>query len=66
MEHVLVQNGFKFERQQGDHRAYVKEGVLRPVIIPMYDDLPAFIVKRCLNTAGITRRECLRLLGREN
>jgi len=66
LEYVVLQHGFTFDRQHGDHRAYVKDGVLRPVIIPTYDELPTFIVKNCLNTAGISRKECLRLLRREN
>lgn len=66
LEAVITHYGFTFRRQEGDHRSYVKPGALRPVVIPTYDNLPTFIIKKCLNTAGVTRRECLTFLGRQN
>lgn len=66
LEFVILRHGFTFHRQEGDHRAYVRPGALRPIIIPTYDELPIFIVRNCLRTAGITRKVCMQLLGREN
>jgi len=41
LEKVFLAAGFRFARQQGSHRSYVKAGVLRPVVIPTYDEVPA-------------------------
>jgi hypothetical protein len=40
-----------------------KPGVLRPVVIPTYDEVPVSIIKNNLKTAGISREEYFRLLG---
>jgi predicted RNA binding protein YcfA (HicA-like mRNA interferase family) len=42
---VFEQDGFRFDRQAGDHLIYVKVGVRRPLVIPMYRAVPVFIVK---------------------
>jgi predicted RNA binding protein YcfA (HicA-like mRNA interferase family) len=42
---VFEEDGFRFDRQEGDHRIYVKPGVRRPLVIPMYREVPVFIVK---------------------
>lgn len=52
--------GFVFSRQKGDHLAYIKDGVKRPVIIPAYKEVPVFIIKDNLNTAGISREDYLK------
>ena len=36
LESVFLAAGFRFKRQEGSHRAYVKEGIARPVVIPSY------------------------------
>ena len=43
LESVFLAAGFRFKRQEGSHRAYVKEGVARPVVIPTYSEVPVFI-----------------------
>lgn len=65
-EAVILNAGFTYDRTRGDHRVYVRDDVLRPVIIPMYDELPPRIIKNCLNTPGITRREFMEFLGCQN
>jgi len=62
LEAVFLAAGFTFDRQQGSHRSYVKPGVTRPVVIPTYDDVPVFIIRNNLRTAGISRDEYFRLL----
>ncbi|MGO9394658.1 MAG: type II toxin-antitoxin system HicA family toxin [Desulfobaccales bacterium] len=57
LEKIFVTNGFKLARQEGSHRAYVKPGISRPVVIPIYDEVPVSI-----KTAGISREEFLALL----
>lgn len=54
--------GFVFDRQEGDHLIYVKEGILRPVVIPTYKQVPVFIIKNNLRSASISREEYFQLL----
>ncbi|NCO35101.1 MAG: addiction module toxin, HicA family [Armatimonadetes bacterium] len=62
MEKVFLVSGFRFARQEGSHRSYVKKGVARPVVIPTHDEVPVSIIRTNLKTAGICRNEYLRLL----
>lgn len=62
LEKVFLAAGFRFARQQGSHRSYVKPGILRPVVIPAYDEVPVAIINNNLKTAGISREEYFRLL----
>jgi predicted RNA binding protein YcfA (HicA-like mRNA interferase family) len=62
LECVFVKAGFEFARQEGSHRAYVKAGVARPVIIPAYREIPVFVIRANLKTAGISRDEYFELL----
>jgi predicted RNA binding protein YcfA (HicA-like mRNA interferase family) len=64
LERVFLSAGFTFARQEGSHRSYVKSGVARPVVIPTYDEVPVFVIRNNLRTAGISREEYLRLLSR--
>ncbi len=63
LEKVFLAAGFQHARQEGSHRSYVKEGILRPVVIPTYDEVPVSIIRTNLKTAGISRDEFLRLLS---
>ena len=64
--HTLIRlfehDGFAFNRQHGDHLIYTKPGVLRPVVIPMYKEVPVLIIKNLLRTAGMTRERYFQLL----
>ena len=62
LERVFVAAGFHFARQEGSHRSYVREGVARPIVIPTYSEVPVFIVRNNLRTAGLSRDEYFRLL----
>jgi predicted RNA binding protein YcfA (HicA-like mRNA interferase family) len=59
LEKVFLNHGFKFARQEGSHRSYVKPGISRPIVIPTYDEVPVSIIKNNLKTAGISREEFL-------
>jgi len=59
---VFEQAGFTFDRQKGDHLIYIKAGISRAVVIPMYPEVPVFIIKNNLRTAGIPRDEYFELL----
>jgi hypothetical protein len=41
----------------------VKAGIARPVVIPTYREVPVFIIRNNLKTAGISRDEYFHLLG---
>ena len=62
LEKVFLAVGFRFARQEGSHRSYIKPGVSRPVVIPTYDEVPVSIIRNNLKTAGISREEYFRLL----
>ena len=60
--HIFEQDGFSFDRQRGDHMIYVKPGVNRPLVIPAYPEVPVFIIKNLLRTAGMSRDRYFELL----
>ena len=59
---MFEKDGFRFDRQEGDHRIYVKAGMLRPLVIPMYRAVPVFNIKNLLRTSGISRERYFGLL----
>lgn len=64
MVKALQKAGLEFDRQEGDHVVLVKPGMARPVVVPLYDELPDFVVSNNLRTAGISRKAYLELLGK--
>jgi len=54
--------GFKFARRESGHLIYTKPGVPRPIVIPVRKDVPVFVIKNNLRSAGISREEYFRLL----
>lgn len=64
LERVFLESGYVFVRQQGSHRSYTKPGVARPIVIPAYDEVPVFVIRNNLRTAGISRDEYLSLVAR--
>ncbi|MEK6643530.1 MAG: type II toxin-antitoxin system HicA family toxin [Planctomycetota bacterium] len=62
LEKLFLSVGFRFARQEGSHRSYTKSGVLRPIVIPTYDEIPISIIRNNLRTAGISRDDYFRLL----
>ncbi len=62
LERVFLAAGFRFVRQEGSHRSYIKAGIARPVVIPTYREIPVFIIRNNLKTAGISREDYFRLL----
>ena len=63
LECVFLRDGFVFVRQSSSHRVYEKPGVLRPVIIPEYEEIDIEIIKRLTHTAGMSRAKYFRLLA---
>jgi predicted RNA binding protein YcfA (HicA-like mRNA interferase family) len=62
LAHAFEQDGFAFSRQRGDHLIYTKPGIKRPLVIPMYKEVPVFIIKNLLRTAGMSRERYFELL----
>jgi predicted RNA binding protein YcfA (HicA-like mRNA interferase family) len=52
---VLEQDGFIYDRTEGEHRIYTKPGVGRPLVIPMYRAVPVFLIKNLLRSADMSR-----------
>jgi len=63
LERVFLLAGFRFVRQEGSHRSYVKEGIARPIVIPTYTEVSIAIIRNNLRTAGISREEYFKLLS---
>ncbi len=45
LERVFFAAGFRFAGQEGSHRPYVKQGILRPIVIPTYDEVPVAVMR---------------------
>lgn len=60
---VMEKAGFVCVRIEGDHFVYVKPGIPRPVVIPDWDEIPVFILKNNLRTAGLSREDYFDLLN---
>jgi predicted RNA binding protein YcfA (HicA-like mRNA interferase family) len=59
---VFEKEGFTFNRQRGDHLIYTKPGVARPLVIPAYHEVPVFIIKNLIRSAGMSREKYLEAL----
>ncbi len=62
LECIFMKAGFVFDRQKGDHRSYVREGCLRPVVIPKYKEIDVDIIQSNMRTAGMNRKEYFQYL----
>jgi predicted RNA binding protein YcfA (HicA-like mRNA interferase family) len=63
-EKFLLKVGCEFKGQEGSHRKYKKQGLLRPIIIPCDDELPNFIILNNLRTLGIPKKVYLEIITR--
>ena len=61
-ERFLLQVGCRLVRQEGDHRVWDRQDLLRPVIVRAKKDLPVFEIKSNLRTLRITTTEYLNFL----
>lgn len=59
---LFEKDGFRYDRTRGDHLMYVKAGIKRPLVIPMYRAVPVFIIKNLLRTSGMSRERYFELL----
>mgnify|MGYP000462866139 CR=1 FL=1 len=61
---VFELDGWTLDRTKGDHKAYVKAGFSRPVIIPMWKEVAVFIIKNNMKTAKMSRERYFELLNK--
>ena len=59
---VFEKAGFECVRSEGDHFVYTKKGVIRPIVIPDWPEVPVFIIKNNLRSAGMSREQYFDLL----
>ncbi|MDO8514971.1 MAG: type II toxin-antitoxin system HicA family toxin [bacterium] len=59
---IFEKEDWKFSHQTGDHLIYKKSGAIRPLVIPMYREIPTFVILNNLRTAGIPRDKYFELL----
>ena len=59
---ILELDGAVIVGQTGDHIEMKKEGAKRRLVVPKYKNLPVFIIKNNLETAGISRQRYFELL----
>lgn len=62
LRRLFEKAGFSCVRIEGDHFVYTKKGIPRPIVIPDRKEVPVFIIKNNLRTAGISRDEYFSLL----
>ena len=60
---MFEKDGFALVRKEGDHLIYTKGGILRPIVIPKYKNIPVFIIKNNLRSSEISRDSYFELLG---
>jgi len=56
--------GFTLSRKEGGHFVYTKLGVPMPTVIPEGDEVPVFVIRNNLRSAGMSRGEYFKLLQR--
>jgi predicted RNA binding protein YcfA (HicA-like mRNA interferase family) len=59
---VFERAGFRCVRSEGEHFVYTKTGVIRPIVIPDWPEVPVFIIKNNLRSGGLSREEYFKLL----
>ena len=59
---ILEADGAVIVCQTGDHIEFKKAGAKRRLVVPKYKNIPIFIIKNNLKTAGISRKRYFELL----
>ena len=63
-EKFILFLGCKFKHQKGSHRVYTRSGLKRPLVVPVYDEIPMFVIRNNLRILGMTTEEYLEILKR--
>jgi len=56
---IFEMAGCIYARTKGDHLIYHYPGAVRPVVIPKYKEIPAFIIKNNMRIIGLSREKYL-------
>ncbi|MGI9346967.1 MAG: type II toxin-antitoxin system HicA family toxin [Gammaproteobacteria bacterium] len=51
--------GFVKSRTKGSHCILRKRGIIRPIVVPLYDEIPKKIILNNLKTSGLTQQNLL-------
>ncbi|MHB8730529.1 MAG: type II toxin-antitoxin system HicA family toxin [bacterium] len=60
---LFEKDGWQYARTKGDHLIYTKPTTIRPLVIPMYDEVSVSIIRGLLRTAQMNRGRYFALLG---
>jgi len=61
---IFEMAGCIYSRTKGDHVIYHYPGAIRPVIIPKYKEVPAFVIKNNMRIIGMSRDQYFELLNK--
>ena len=59
---IFEMAGCVYTRTKGDHLVYHHPDAIRPVIIPKYKEVPAFVIKNNMRVIGMSREKYIELL----
>jgi hypothetical protein len=59
---IFEMAGCEYSRTKGDHLIYHFPGAIRPVVIPKYKEVPAFVILNNMRIIGLSREKYLELL----
>lgn len=59
---IFEKAGCVYARTKGDHLIYYYSGAIRPIVIPKYKEVPAFIIRNNMRIIGMTREKYFELL----
>ncbi|MCK5437702.1 MAG: type II toxin-antitoxin system HicA family toxin [Desulfobulbaceae bacterium] len=59
---IFEKAGCVYSRTKGDHLIFHYHGAIRPVIIPKYKEVPAFIIKNNMRIIGLSREKYFNFL----
>ena len=60
VEKAVLHFGCKFIGQEGSHRKYWRENFTRPIILPLYKEVPKFIIKQIIRTLRVKKKDFYR------
>ncbi len=63
LKRVFELDGFTAVRHEGDHWVMTRADCKRPVIIPEWAEVPVFIIRNNMRTAGMSRERYFELLA---
>ena len=59
---IFEMAGCVYIRTKGDHLIYHHPEAVRPVVIPKYREVPAFVIKNNMRIIGMSREKYIELL----